>query len=576
MIKKLLVVSALCYSILLNVLVINAQTDKKFNPELWVFNPLRMQNSIEVFNNLNFKTKLTLKSNSVWTSQKKINNPHQLFLVYKSKEDENLMFLIGKNRGVFFNSKKLNSTESIDINGYNEEFGELLDLQFSGMENGVLWLNPITDQSNIFEIILVDKTNNKVNINEIRTYLSLKYGIDLIDTEQLIYRKKSLWENSNTEFNNKVFGIARFDYYNLFYDKSIHSKEQDLIVTSKNYLNEGEYILVGNNNKTLNFDSKSLKSNKQWLIQTNKRTARVDLSVPLDKLNVSENEFIEYELLSENNNKVFVYSGIQSDSLVSFKNVLVGNATSTKIQLKKRKIDLDIKVVETCEKIEFKINKNKTHSPFDILIKDDSNNIVLSSKNINDTILLDKTNTNYYDVLINYNNKKINKRISTTQGTLASYAPNKKYVLNSNNEVTINLRNVSNVLYRWYKHDKLIGQGNYITLKEEGNYHVVLSDKNCSANFKFSVSKSSDNQEWIVYPNPAFKDEDIQISFDLKKESNVDIAIYSNEGKLIRTINLGKLTQKDINIGALNLASGMYMVVAYIDELPQIKKVIIK
>lgn len=575
MIKKILLVSSLCYSILLNVLVINAQKDQKFNPELWVYNPLK-KNSIQGFNSLNFKNKVSLSNNNAWTSQKKIDAPHQIFLVYKSKVDENLISLIGKNRGVFFNSKKINTAENININGYNEEFGELLDLQFSGMENGSLWLNPVTDNSNIFEIVLVDRTNKNIDVNEIRTYLSLKYGIDLIDTKQLTYQKKPLWDNSNTEFNNKIFGIARFDYYNLFYDKSIHSKEGDLIVTSKNYFNEGEYVLIGNNDKTLNFDSRTLKSNKQWLIQTNKQNARVDVNIPLDKLKISENELVEYELLSFRNNKISVYKGIQNDSLLSFKNLKLENTAGTRIQLRKNKIDLDINVVETCENIQFKISKYNRNKRFDILIKDDTKNTVLASKDVSDTFILDKKNTNYYDVSINYNNKKINKRFTTTQGILLNNAPNKRYILNSNSEVTINLNNGSNVFYKWYRSDKLIEQGNKITLKDEGNYEVKISDKYCSLVYKFSVTKSHDNQDWVLYPNPANKDEDLHFSFNLKKQLNVEVVIYSNEGKLIRTISLGEFKHKEINIGALNLSSGMYMVVAYIDNLPHIKKLIIK
>jgi len=559
--------------------VLNAQ-NSKFNPEFWLYNPQPVRDTVKEFNKLNFQSRLFLGKNNVWTSAKKINNSNHLFLVYKSNKDENLMALIGSGKSLFIDSKKLKINDSIDLDGYNEAYGELLEVQFSGIDNGKFWLNPSFKESNLFEIILIEKNGQPIKVNDIRTYLSIKYGIDLIDSKQYGYSGKEWWDGKSKLYNHNVFGIARMDQFNLNNFKSIHSKDQDLIVfksqTVGGMLNEGEYVLVGNNKKELSFDKKSKLSRKEWLVQTNKTETLVDLAFPLKKLNQSPDSFTNYELIVGEGSTKTVYSSEVADSLLIFRKVAFSSAENSIVRLKEHKSDLKFEVVNTCNQFQLKVKAPSNISNYSVKIFDDKNNNVLSSVDVKEVYTVNNSSSAYFDINLTYNNKKLTKRISTDRAVLTPVGLNKHYVLNDES-VNIKIQNAEGVNYQWFKNDQQIGSGNQITLNEEGNYSLKVSTgEDCSQTQTFTVRNNINDGGWRLYPNPAASDEQVNVSFQLPKASDVHVAIYSNEGKLLKTMEIGTVQNQTYSLGALKLSSGVYIVVAYINQIPQIKKIIIK
>ena len=554
--------------------------NSKFTPKIWLYNPQQVKDSVKEFNKLNFQSRLFFGKSHVWTSAKKINNSNHLFLVYKSNNDENLMALIGSGRSLFLDSKKLKINDSIDLDGYNEAYGELLEVQFSGIENGKFWLNPSFKESNLFEIILIEKNGQPIKTNDIRTYLSIKYGIDLIDSKQYGYSGKEWWDAKSKSHNYNIFGIARMDQFNLNNFKSIHSKDQDLIVfksqTVGGMLQEGEYLLAGNNRKELTFDKKSKISRKEWIFQTNRRETLVDLAFPLKKLNQSPDSFTDYELIVGEGSTKAVYSSEIADSLLIFRKVAFSNAENSIVRLKENKNDLKFEVVTACNEFQLKVKAPSNISNYSVKIYDDKNHNVLSSVNVNEVYTVKNSSSAYFDISLTYNNKKVTKRVDTGIAVLIPKGINKHYEL-KDGTVTVKIQNPQKVKYQWFDNEREIGQGNHITLNKEGSYSLKVSNgEDCSQTQTFTVRNNMNDGGWRVYPNPAAPDEKVNIMFQLPKASDVQVAIYSNQGKLLKTMEIGTVQNETYDLGALKLSSGVYIVVVYIDEIPQIKKIIIK
>lgn len=558
---------------------IYSQESKIFKPNLWLYNPQKPHDSLTEFDKLNFHKDLGINKKSLWSSSKKLNNSQQLFLVYKSKKDENLVSFISSKRGLFLEGKMLRINDSVDIAGYNESYGELLDIKFSNMENGRFWMNPQLKDSRIFELVLVDPQSPS-STNEIRTYLSLKYGIDLIDYKQYTYNDKKLWDGGDKAYNSHIFGLAAMGRFNLQPSKSVHSKDQDLIVSvnkeQRKSMDEGSYVLFGNNRKRFVFNTKTKFNEKQWLAQTNKQKVLADISIPLNRLGHCENCFNEYELVvGAKGSDSEIYSATVKDSLLVFHNVAFNNGGSI-VRLKEYKSDIKLETESNCDQLQLKIEGPSKIDGFRLSIADDQGKTILTELTRKNSYTVQNNTSAYFDVTLEYNRKKVSKRIPGISGVLQATDLKKHYTL-SDDILEIHLENPDKRIYEWYKGDVLIGNGNQITLTKEGTYSLnVSTGQDCTIVQNFSVGKSMNNEQWRVFPSPADISEEVQVAFELDQESAVDLAIYQSDGKLVKTLNVGTIQNKTISLGSFATSSGVYMVVAYIDQIPQFKKIIIK
>lgn len=557
-----------------------SQSSESFKPELWLHNSQKNKDSVKEFNKLNFHSRLFLSKKHVWTSAKKVNNVNHLFVVYKSNVNENLISLIGTKKSMFLEGKKIKLNDTVDLAGYNESYGELLDVQFGGVEDGKFWLNNDIKESNLFEIILIEKGSQAVSVNDIRTYLSIKYGIDLIDYKQYGHKGKKWWDGANKAFNHNIFGIARLDFYNLNNAKSTHSKDNDLIVYNsggtRGAFQNGEYVLFGTNKKSLTFDKRTKLSNKQWLVQTNKENAVVDIVFSLAKLNQDPESFNQYELIVGDKGKSVSYAGKIKDTLLVFQKVEFKKDDNQIIRLKENKTDLKFETVTLCDRFELKVKAPSNISNYSVKIYDDKNKNVLSSSNVKEVYSIKNSSSAYFDIYLSYNNKKVTKRIDTGMAAIIPKGLNKHYTL-YDGAVTIKLKETEGVKYQWFKNDQEIGQGSRFTLDTEGNYSLKVSKgEDCYQTQAFTVRNDFNDGGWRVYPNPADANENINIMFQLPEASDVQVSIYSNDGRLVKNIAIGTVQNQTYDMGSLALPSGVYMLVAYINHIPQIKKIIIK
>ena len=551
-----------------------------FAPSLWLSNPQKTNDTLAEFDRLNFHRDLGLQKNNLWRSSKKINQSQHLFLVYKSRKNENIVSLIGKKSAVFLDGKHLFVNDSVDTNGYNEPYGELLDMQFANIEDGRFWMNSGLKDSRVFELVLTDQ-NTTTPINEIRTYLSLKYGVDLIDYKQYTYKDQQLWDGSDKKYNNYIFGVAQMGAFNLTPSKSVHSKDRDLIVSVSRQqakrFEEGTFLLLGSNGARFSFDPKTKRTYKQWMAQTNKNFMLADLSIPLSKLDLSENNTDEYELLvGSKTGTTERYRAVITDTLAVFRNVVFQKDHNSIVQLQKSPSQIRFETETDCDQLRLKIDTPDKINGFRLDITDDTGKKIYSTTAPKKEYTVDTGTAAYLDITLQYNYKTISKRIPTLAGSMQAADLKKTYTLNEG-ALEIKLENPQQLTYQWYSGTVLTGTGNTVRIDREGNYTLKVSNgASCAFTQHFNVMKALQNEQWRVFPNPATVSEDVQVAFELEEEAPVTLAIYQSDGKLIKTINAGVLQNKTINLGHFTTSSGTYMVVAYINDIPQIKKIIIE
>lgn len=547
-----------------------------FSPQLWLSNPKEMQSFKEDANNLNSYGNLVVDSQTLNSSVNKVDDNNHLFLVYRSEAPENIISILSRNKSLFLNSDRVKINDSITVSGYNENHGELLDVRFGGMDQGRFWMNPRLESTKIYELILVNGNSN-FSVNEIRTYLSLKYGIDLIDPKQYEYNKQQLWDSSDKKYNNHIFGIAKLSSFSLRPNETVHSKDQDLhiLINSENKkkLKDGNFILFGHNNKSLTFNKATKHSNKTWLAQTNMDYVKVDLAFPASKF---QNVNAQYQLIVGENENTRTYNGTMRGALYVFRNVSFSKDAPVVLKLSETTSNIELDVTNTCKDFIVKLKPGSAARSFLMKIKDDKSNVVYSSKSVSSVFSATDVSSKYYDIQMNYDGQVLERRIFSYNSTLDASGLKKTYRLEGGT-LQITLSAANDKQFEWYKGQVKIGAGNSIQLDSAGDYSMKVSaEGGCSAEHKFAVLLSDAYGQWSAYPNPLEVNEDLNVSFDLESKKTVDLVIYTIDGKLVKKVSLGEIQNKTVSLGPIAGSSGTYMLVAYIDNVPQIQKIILK
>ncbi len=553
-----------------------ASQQRIFSPQLWLSNPKEMHSFKESASNLNSYGNLVVDARTLNSSVNKVDDNNHLFLVYRSEAPENIISILSRNKSLFLNSDRVKINDSITVSGYNENYGELLDVRFGGMDQGRFWMNPKLESTKIYELILVNGNSN-FSVNEIRTYLSLKYGIDLIDPKQYEYNKQKLWDSSDKRYGHHIFGIAKLNSFSLGPNETVHSKDQDLhiLINSENKkkLKDGSFLLFGHNNKSFSFNKASKQNNKIWFAQTNMDYVKVDLAFPASKF---QNVNAQYQLVVGNGENARTYDGTMRGSLYVFRNVSFSKDTPAVLKLSETTSGIELDVTNTCKDFIVKLKPGSAARSFFIKIKDDKSNVVHSSKSVSSVFSVADVSSQYYDIQINYDGQVLERRIFSYHNNLNASGLKKSYRLEGGT-VQITLPASNEKQFEWYKGQAKIGSGNSIELDSAGDYSMkVTGEGGCSSEQKFTVQLSEAYGQWSAYPNPLELNEDLNVSFNLESKKKVDLIIYTIDGKLVKKVSLGEIQNKTVSLGPIAGSSGTYMLVAYIDNVPQIQKIILK
>jgi len=183
------------------------------------------------------------------------------------------------------------------------------------------------------ELLIFDRILNPLECNIFESYLAIKYGLSL-DNSYVSAKGLVVWNyNSNLNYNNRITGYGREDniglnqkistttYEEIPYNYNNYSSFQDgdpykspsgnkLLVIgcqSGNTLNDGDYILFGDNNAsyktTANIASISEINaimDRKWLLQTNRKTNNTSRYIDWNtSLQFNKNDF-QFDLVKPN------------------------------------------------------------------------------------------------------------------------------------------------------------------------------------------------------------------------------------------------------------------------------------
>lgn len=155
-------------------------------------------------------------------------------------------------------------------------------------------------KGSIAECIVFDKFLKKAEILRIESYLAIKYGISLYESDYVTPYDSIIWDYaSNRDYSHSIAGIGRDSVFGL-YQRQGSSVEEDLLsigagqimpynATNSAYVAEGRYLIWGHNNGALsceNLEDSIPLWDRQWLMQSTGTSAlptQVRIKMPVIK-----------------------------------------------------------------------------------------------------------------------------------------------------------------------------------------------------------------------------------------------------------------------------------------------------
>ncbi len=198
----------------------------------------------------------------------------------------------------------------------------------NGDKNYVAVADAPNDLTNVYEVIYVNDKFTDLDHQQIQTYLSVKYGISLINHANYVDANgKQIWNNNlNAQYNSNITGVGRSDYFGLNKTETINSVDKRVEIKTNDF-NNNEYLFLGSNNENTRFvqsnDYEVLDSS--WMVQTNNKSNLTTLKINLGSTLKSTGT---YELLINqtatsftNDHVIKVQGKVEGNQLV-FENVL--------------------------------------------------------------------------------------------------------------------------------------------------------------------------------------------------------------------------------------------------------------
>lgn len=154
----------------------------------------------------------------------------------------------------------------------------------SGDKNYVVVADAPNDLTDVYEVIYINDTFTDLDHQQIQTYLSVKYGISLINSANYVDANgKSVWNsNLNPAYNTNITGVGKSDYFGLNKTETVNSVDKRLEIKTNDFNND-EYLFIGSNNENSAFvktnDYEVLDSS--WMVQTNTKSNLVTLKLNL-------------------------------------------------------------------------------------------------------------------------------------------------------------------------------------------------------------------------------------------------------------------------------------------------------
>jgi hypothetical protein len=573
----------------------------------------------------NFNSALIFNNLSVASFRNIYKKDISLFIVFKSKSDDEktVLYLRSGNQKTFLTNKNIYGNGEFLYKKVISEKGIIVSYLSSG--NEVNRRNSLHIEKNIFnghteteqimELICFDRILNEVERLKVETYLAIKNGISFVgEKHYLSSQKDTIWNiKKNKIFNNRITGIGRDDVFGLYQKQSGNSEKDGVYiglgeidssnVKNKNTLQDRSFLLWGDNGQSTTFVSDKKNKNHKlmkrlWKTQPFNANINND-SVRLKfRVNKQENGFVD-----EKDKNNFLWLAVITDphnNGISFTNASFFRQTEEN----DHNIDFDSIPCSFKEECAFTFIKApdfffeyepQTLGCGETAVRGLKIKVIGGTPPYKLNLIMDKNeqsvtlDNDYYEfknldpgdytITVTESRQQSQQEefsFNDTLGLDVSVEP--KWQLNDKGTVIVhpNSNNQRALKYEWLLGSEIKGAGDFFEATTTGEYSLKVYSENCFKEIPFSIldKATAPSTRWAIYPNPAKRLESFSVVFNLDEESDVDLSIYSIEGKLLSSDHIGLI--KSYTHTAAISTSGIYVVKIQINDTVESTRIIIK
>ncbi len=439
----------------------------------------------------------------------------------------------------------------------------------------------------IAECLVFDRFLSKKEALKIESYLAIKYGVTLIESDYLSSTDVVLWNyEENKEYSSGIAGIGKDSIFGLDQKQGCSSEEVDLLTISVGNLSslnednsfvlpEANYLVWGHNGNDLTYNNLSCEEaypllERKWLIQTTytDTAARFPTMVKLQLPEIYRDSSRKCYLIIDRSGTGDFTSGnvayisqarMDEEGYVYFNNVVWDLDGSGK----------DMFTFSFGPVVEFVATPSCTNAPtgavalhicggqlpFDYVLTKDSTDQQFNYQGGRNYLFEALPAGQYILTVIDSNNSTITKTIEIPAfPAVASSFPSHYMVQEEDNifdgEAYFGL---SGMNYLWTKDSLFVSDSSRVDMSLPGYYNLTVTDTNgciyifnvlaeepvLSQNHKRSSGKKTPEQleqertvpHYNVYPNPTTGH--YKLEADLPEETPVFVRVYTTSGSLL-------------------------------------------
>lgn len=548
------------------------------SPKVWL-SSLSDQSGL-LDSGLNGYEALGFSKDKHWFMKDKLGKGAHVFFVYVSgSEDEFLVSILGLRKGFFVadDSAYLGGDSVVFGGGYKGR-ARLLDVSLGNVGSHVFYINNRLSASKLYEIVAIDGANSE-EVQSYRTYLSIKYGLDLVDKNYYYPGIGSMW-GGNDAYH--IVGVGRFDKFLLNQRRSRSQGEQRVELSCSSSVDlanvsDGSYVLLGDNGKSMDFNSEGV-NNRRWKIESRGLSA-VDLYIGLPE--EKEKGVYGYVLEVLGNG----YKGEYERGGIIFRSISLRDGNFD-VVLKRERSGLEVDFFSACSEAYVHLMGGVLEDDvLGVKVYDSNKNELSVSYLSNLKYKVDEVRGDYVDVEVSLKSGgQYMQRYATVWSDIPEDLVKDKYVLLLSDKLEIDLPiGEGRYLYFLKQGEREEKLDSRLIIKEPGNYSLrVVNEQGCERLYSFEVERLGQKDanmigfEWEVYPNPVSSGEVVTCVFRSDKKRHVELYLYQSDGKLVQRISKFDTAEyKEVELRALS--SGVYILAAHIEgEQVEVKKIIVK
>ncbi len=607
-------------------------------PVLWLkgkVNETILQSKAPVAYHFNFNPVFVPTESKELSYKNILKNKYSLFVVFKSDIDEEVPFLNLKSNGLMttITNKQLISEKNNTYKKVDSKQGIVLTYLVSqekkGRNKSSLNLEnlsrPNTEKgyrNDILELLYYPHVVNDLEKQKIESYLSIKYGISLLgEVDYINSEGKKIWDyKENKIYNNRVTGIGKDGALHLNQKQSGNAQKDGLYIGVETIrqsnkeniadIPEKSFLIWGDNNGSTKMESDKKvpdiikKMNRIWKMQSTYENQSMAFatqimidkdvfSIAEDNVNSKKDDFV-WLVIDRNGSEVFDYHNAEyfmqsadKEGRLFFDNVVwdideSGSDTFTFIKGPDFFVNYEIADadcnLEPLSEVNLKITGGKGPFRFDFTTPSSTKSFSIEERSFKLSDLLpdnyiinttDKMLRNQKDTLIINNLKSVSISLASQW-----------YLDNSKETIIIpQIKNPEDqkLSFTWKRGEVLLSTEKQFIATEEGDYKLrVMNEMGCQNELSFRVDKSLQllDDQWILYPNPAKRDEPFTIRFNLENESEVLVNIFDFSNKLIKSRMLGRIREFEYSETLSTI--GTFLIVVTINGKAESAKIIIR